>query len=86
MDTREFWEITPKELIIKLEAYKIKMKREEDSNIYNAYLAAYWQRIKRMPNIKDVLNPKKESKPSNEEMLQEVKRINALLGGGVSGS
>jgi hypothetical protein len=86
MDIREFWEITPSELFLKVKAYQNKLKRNEQLNIYNAYLSAYWQRVKKMPSLKEVFESKDEKKQSSaEELFEKVKQLNAKLGGVVIG-
>lgn len=40
--------------------------------------------MKKLPKLKDLLKEKK--KQSNEEMLEAVKRLNAMMGGEVIGN
>lgn len=81
-----FWQLTPHELSILTNAYVERMKREQDQQIIIAYLNAYWHRVKKMPNLKDVLHGKEKEKrkKSPEEMLEIVKQLNAAFGGQVS--
>lgn len=83
----DFWEITPYELSLTVKAYSKKAKQEQEDLITAAYLTAYWQRVKKMPSLKEVLgidkkprNPKKQDQ-TPEEMLEEIKRLNAAFGG-----
>lgn len=50
-----------------------------------AYMAAYWQRVKKMPSLKEVLGeaqPKLKKQDAND-MLEVVKRLNQAMGGTV---
>lgn len=48
------------------------------------YLGAYWQRVKKMPNIKEILGKKEpKKKMTDEEMLKQVKQLNEIFGGSV---
>lgn len=79
--------MTPHELSLYVNAFTRKKETEGDNWVINAYLAAYWQRAKKMPSIKEVLKkPAKKSKQQTpEEMLEAVKKLNAAFGGGTSG-
>ncbi|MBY0011501.1 hypothetical protein [Paenibacillus typhae] len=69
-----------------IEAYNKQMQRDSEQELTTAYMAAYWQRVKKMPSLKDVLK-KGNQRPaqSPEQMLAEVQKLNAALGGGTSG-
>lgn len=76
--------MTPNELNLSVGAFIDRLHMEEEKNIVSAYLGAYWQRVKRMPNLKEVLSdirPKKEQ--TAEDMLAQIKAINAAMGGTV---
>ena len=51
--------------------------------IIQAYYTEAFARMKKLPKLKDLLKEKK--KQSNEEMLEAVKRLNAMMGGEVIG-
>lgn len=57
------------------------------NNLTMAYLGAYFQRVKKMPTLKSLLedSEKKTTKrgKTSEQMFEEVKRLNAALGGTV---
>lgn len=81
-----FWQLTPGELSILVEAYNERKQSEHEEKLVVAYLTAYWHRVKKMPSINDVIakKPVKRNGPQTpEEMLEEIKRINLALGGTV---
>lgn len=74
--------MTPHELNLHIEAYRERTDRENENDLVTAYLTAYWQRVKRMPDLKKLLKdnkPKKVQTP--EEMLAVVKKEHAKMGG-----
>lgn len=80
----EFWEMTPYELTICMESYADKEKERSKELIIQAYYTEAFARMKKLPKLKDLLKEKK--KQSNEEMLEAVKRLNAMMGGEVIGN
>ncbi len=74
--------MTPYQLNLCVSEYNNRMAKEEEEKLILAYLGAYWNRVKRMPSLKSVLgkNPV-EKKMSPEEMLNEIKKLNASMGG-----
>lgn len=80
----EFWEMTPFELNIVITARADRLKQEQEDRIVAAYLSAYWQRVKKLPSLKSILEENKPKKPQTaEDMLEEIKRLNAAMGGTV---
>lgn len=80
----EFWELTPRELGVLVSAHLEKAKRDHEERLLIAYLGAYWQRIKKMPSIKEVLKQSGTAEPKQktpEQLLEQVKRMNEALGG-----
>ena len=74
--------MTPYQLSVYADVYKDRKKQEEEEKVTIAYLGAYWQRVKKMPSLQEVLGkskPKKEM--SSQDMLKRVKQLNALFGG-----
>ena len=93
----EFYKMTPKEFYvyvdgfnrrkeIEVEDYKIKFELEQKALIHQAYLISRWVWTKNLP-IEKILNElgtsedKKEM--TDEQMLAQVKVLNALFGGEV---
>ena len=93
----EFYKMTPKEFYvyvdgfnrrkeIEVEDYKIKFGLEQKALIHQAYLISRWVWTKNLP-IEKILNElgtsedKKEM--TDEQMLAQVKVLNALFGGEV---
>lgn len=82
LDPLTFWQITPGELSIMIDAYNQKRKNDQEEKIVIAYLGAYWQRVKKMPSLKEILGKEeKKKKQTADEMLAEIKRLNAAMGG-----
>jgi lipopolysaccharide biosynthesis protein len=76
--------MTPFELNIVITARADRMKQEQEDRIVAAYLSAYWQRVKKLPSLKSILEENKPKKPQTvEDMLEEIKRLNAAMGGTV---
>lgn len=80
---KDFWEMTPFELFIYIESFEDKEKERSKELIIQAYYTEAFARMKKLPKLKDLLKEKK--KQSNEEMLEAVKRLNAMMGGEVIG-
>jgi hypothetical protein len=74
--------MTPHELNLHIHDFNEKQKRENDDKLTLVWLSEYWHRIKKLPPLKEVLNSKQPSKQmTNEEMLNEVKKLNVAFGG-----
>lgn len=76
--------MTPYELSLYLSEYSEKQRLEQEEKITLAYLTAYWQRVQKMPSLKEVLGktkPKEAMTP--EQMLKQIKLLNAVFGGEV---
>ncbi len=84
IDPLRFWEMTPSELSSMVRGYNRKTELEQENQLVVAYLGAYWNRVKSMPKLSDVVG-KKSQKPKQDAnaMLDEIKRINLSLGGTV---
>jgi hypothetical protein len=78
----EFNDMTPLEFRLHIKVYNEKRKENEKDRIATAYLGAAWQRAKKLPNIKRLLEMEQQKrKMTNEEMLLKVKQLNAAFGG-----
>jgi hypothetical protein len=80
----EYNEMTPYELNLHILDFYEKQKQEREDKLTLTYLGAYWQRVEKLSiqHLKKVLDrdkPKKEM--TNQEMLNEVKKLNAAFGG-----
>jgi hypothetical protein len=74
--------MTPYQLNIAAKNFNEQKKAADEDKLILTWLGAYWQRVKKMPTLKEVLNPTKPKKQNTpEEMLEEVKRLNEALGG-----
>lgn len=81
---REYDEITPHELNLYIEEYNLRKQEESEIRLVQAYLGAYWQRVKKMPSLQSVLKDMKPRKTqTDEQMLAQIKAINAAMGGNV---
>ncbi|WP_236293086.1 hypothetical protein [Paenibacillus allorhizoplanae] len=79
--------MTPFELRVHIEEYFEREKFMQKERITAAYMGAYFERVKKMPDIKKLFeNDQQEVKPKEQtgaEMLAEVTRLNAMFGGTV---
>ena len=76
--------MTPFELNLKAKGYAKRREIEQKESIYQAYLISRWVWQKKI-NIEKILETKKESKVmTDDEMLAQVKALNALFGGSVN--
>ncbi len=80
-----FWDLTPLEFSLIVKAYVKHKKEHQEERLILTYLGAYWNRAKQMPNIKSILDKQPEKKEMTaEEMLENVKKLNTILGGKMS--
>lgn len=79
-----FWELTPDELSIMVEAYTEREKRKQEEAITVGYMSAYWNAVwqsgKKPDSLEKILNPKKKEM-SPTEILETVKQLHKLHGG-----
>ena len=80
---KDFWNMTPYELFVSIEVFEDKEKELSKELIVQAYYTAALSRMKKIPKLKDLLKEKKKQTP--KEMLEAVKRLNAMMGGEVIG-
>lgn len=74
--------MTPRELNLHIQEYNLRMQRESEERLALAYMTAYWHRVRRMPGLKEILTKIKPQKPlTDEELLAQIKALNAALGG-----
>lgn len=74
--------MTPRELNLYIVAYAERTKRDGEEGLVTAWLSAYYNRIKRMPDLKKVLadlEPKRQQ--SDEEMAAEMAKFAAIQKG-----
>lgn len=67
-----------------VKAYNKQRKREEEEKITLAYMTAAWSRVKKLPNLNQILKrnqPKKDM--TAKEMFERVKMLNVAFGGEV---
>lgn len=84
LPNNEFWEITPFELVLKIDAFVDKQKREQEERLILTYAGAAWQRSKKMPRLNQLLGKEEpDKKMTAEEMYKVVKQLNAAFGGEV---
>ena len=82
----EFWEMTPYELNLAANVYVEKKQQEQQNMVIQAYLISRWVWAKDVP-IEKILNElgtsKDKKEMTDEEMLNQVMTLNAMLGGEV---
>lgn len=89
MSLNEFWDMTPYEFSIFTKGFFARKKNERDESITLSYLNAMWtiqwlssDKKDRPQPLEKILGIKKEKKVmSSEQMLAQVKQLNALFGG-----
>ena len=85
MSITEFWEITPFELSTVVKGYAKRQEQRQKESMYQAYLISRWVWAKKVDIKKYLGENKPKRKMTDEEMLERVKQLNALLGGEVVG-
>lgn len=87
LSVSEYYDITPAELTFKVEVYNRKQQQRYDEVVTMSYLSAYYNRIKKMPKLSEVLSKKEEKEipkqQSPETLLEKLKLLNAQMGGDV---
>lgn len=78
--------MTPYELSLYAKDYIEREKEKFEFEVYKAYLTAAWVSRwvwqKRIPKFEDIIR-KRNKKMTSEQMFQQVKVLNAILGGNV---
>lgn len=84
----EFWELTPYEFSLVANAYAKRREEEAEERLTLAYINAAWtiQFLgKNKPKLDDVLKKNHKKEMTDEEMLNQIKLLNNILGGEVNG-
>lgn len=83
----EFWELTPYEMSLIIKAKNQAKEEETKEKIAVAYMTALWTAqwfSKRKPKpLDEILQLKTKKEMSDEEMLAQVRNLNAIFGGEV---
>lgn len=85
----EFWELTPYEFSLVVNAYSKRREEEAEEKLTLAYINAMWtiQFLgKNKPKLDDVLKKNHKKEMTDEEMLNQIKLLNNILGGEITGS
>ena len=84
----EFWEMTPYEMNLVIEAYNERKEERHKESVTLAYVNALWtiqwlgDKKGHPKPLNEILGIKKEKKVmTGEQMLEQVKQLNALFGG-----
>jgi len=80
----EFWDITPFELSTVVKGYAKRQEQRQKESMYQAYLISRWVWAKKVDIKKYLGENKPKRRMTDEEMLEKVKVLNALLGGTVA--
>lgn len=80
----EFWRMTPYEFFLCIESYAEVEEERSKQLIIQAYYTEAFARMKKLPRLKDLLKDKKK-KQTTDEMLETVKKLNAMFGGEING-
>ena len=86
--------MTPHELNLHVQAFNEQQKAEVEKHkvlfeqsLVTAFYGAYWQRVEKLSwkSLEDVVKklnkPAEKKQMTQEEMLNEIKRLNAAFGG-----
>lgn len=76
--------MTPREFHIYIDSYSKRREIEQKESIYQAYLISRWVWQKKVDIdkiLKNAFAPTKSKKMTPEQMLAQVKALNALFGG-----
>ena len=82
----EYDEMTPYELSLHARVFNEKRKYEQEEKLTLAWLGANLHRAKKLPTLDKLLDKDKQpvkKKMTDDEMLEQVKMLNALFGGTV---
>lgn len=86
----EFWELTPFELSLMIKAYAKRKEEESKERLILTYLNSLWtiqwlgKKSNHPKSLKEILEGGKPKKiMTDEQMLEKVKILNAMLGGEV---
>ena len=78
----EYNEMTPFELSICAEVFSESIKNDQETELFLAYINAYWQRVETLKSFEDMIGKEKKQKKMNEdEMLAKVMELNSMFGG-----
>lgn len=77
----EFWNLTFRELSLYFEAFSEKRKEQMDYDISIAWYNAYFQRVNKMPALKDVI--RRRVTQTDKDMFEQIKAMNLRLNGEV---
>lgn len=85
---KEFEEMTPYQLNLIITNYADRENEKFESMILETYLTAAWTSrwvwSKKIPKYEKIMSEIiKEEKQNNEQMLEQVKKLNAMFGGKV---
>ncbi|MDR6883112.1 hypothetical protein [Bacillus sp. 3255] len=80
--------MTPFELAVYIQERNKQESFMQKERITAAYMGAYFERVKKMPDLKKLFDDgpqeQKKKEQSGADMLAEVKRLNAMFGGTVN--
>lgn len=88
MNFSEFWETTPYEFSLHVEAYSKRKKEDNEEQVTLAYVNALWtiQWMGKKENhpkpLNEILGIKEEKKVmTDQQMLAKARQLNAIFGG-----
>lgn len=70
---------------MRVNVYNRKQQQRYDEVVTTAYLSAYYNRVKKMPKLNEILSKKEPQKkdPDPSALIDKLKSLNAQLGGDV---
>lgn len=81
IDLNDFWNMTPYELTIYIDAWNEKEKQEDERYIVSAWLSAAWYRCEKLPKLSEILGREIETEQTDEQLLESIIELNKKFGG-----
>lgn len=80
MSISEYWEMTPNEFNLYVEAHNEKLQHEQEERLTLVWLGAYCQRVEKLMSLNEFLG-KEDQGMSDDQMLEQVRMLNVKFGG-----
>lgn len=80
----EYNEMTPHELNIAADIYKIQFERNDERLLHQAYANAYWQRVNVLKSFNEMIgktDDQEKEKMSTDQMYNKMLELNSFFGG-----
>lgn len=75
LDPDRFWRITPRLILVELDAAQLRQRRNEDMMLTAAWVSAGLQRASKMPKLKALLRRETDEKPDLRMYLDGMRAV-----------